>query len=108
MLRMLKPVTRREARIFLRVQNNGEKCSPQISLKPMDTELFYAGLRVVDNFIGIADSKNFKSVPRDWYILITDIVGSTKAIEAGRYKDVNLLGACSIVAVLNIASKIEV
>jgi hypothetical protein len=89
------------------VQNNGGKCSPQISLKPMDTELFYAGLPVVDKFIGIANSKNFKSVPHDWYILITDIVGSTKAIEAGRYKDVNLLGACSIVAVLNIASQIE-
>ncbi len=38
---------------------------------------------------------------------MTDIVGSTQAIESGQYKNVNLLGACSIIAVLNIAGKIE-
>ncbi|MDP8963418.1 MAG: DUF3095 domain-containing protein [Cyanobacteriota bacterium] len=74
----------------------------------MNTESFYENLPVVNNFIGITDTRNFKSVPRDWYILITDIVDSTQAIKTGRYKDVNLLGACSIVAVLNIAGKIEI
>jgi hypothetical protein len=74
----------------------------------MSTESFYADLPVLDDFIEITNSENFKSVPRDWYIIITDIVGSTKAIELGRYKDVNILGACSIVAVLNIAGKIEI
>ncbi len=29
-------------------------------------------------------------MPDDWYVAITDVKGSTKAIEAGRYKDVNL------------------
>ena len=47
-------------------------------------------------------------MPDDWYILVTDIRGSTQAVEAGRYKDVNLLGACSIVAVLNVAGKTEI
>jgi hypothetical protein len=74
----------------------------------MDTEFFYARLPVSRRFIELTNSRNFKSVPRDWYILISDIVGSTKAIEAGRYKDVNLLGACSIIAVLNIAGEIEI
>jgi len=73
----------------------------------MDTEFFYTDLRVLDNFLDIANSINFKSVPTDWYILITDIVGSTQAIEAGRYKEVNLIGACSIIAVLNIAGNLE-
>ncbi len=49
----------------------------------------------------------FVSVPDDWYVVITDIAGSTKAIEAGRYKDVNILGACSIIAVLNIAKNLQ-
>jgi len=73
----------------------------------MDTEFFYTDLPVLDNFLDIANSINFKSVPTDWYIIITDIVGSTQAIEAGRYKEVNLIGACSIIAVLNIAGKLE-
>lgn len=74
----------------------------------MSTEFFYANLPVLENFLDITDSRNFHSVPRDWYVIVTDIVNSTQAIESGRYKDVNLLGACSIIAVLNIASKIEI
>jgi hypothetical protein len=34
-------------------------------------------------------------VASDWYVVITDIVGSTKAIELGKYKAVNIIGACS-------------
>lgn len=74
----------------------------------MLTKSFYGDLPVLHNFIDITDSRNFQSVPDDWYVLITDIVGSTKAIEAGRYKDVNLLGASCISAVLNIAGEIEI
>ncbi len=74
----------------------------------MGTESFYASLPVLDNFLEITDAEKFHSIPIDWYIIITDIVGSTNAIESGRYKDVNLLGACSIIAVLNIAGKIEI
>ncbi|HEY9728295.1 MAG TPA: DUF3095 domain-containing protein [Chroococcales cyanobacterium] len=74
----------------------------------MHTESFYADLPIIHQFIDITDSRSFTAVPSDWYVIITDLVGSTKAIEAGRYKDVNLLGACSIVAVLNIADKREI
>ncbi len=74
----------------------------------MNYENFYSQLRLLDNFRDITEPENFVDVPDDWYIIVTDIRGSTKAIEAGRYKDVNLLGAASIVAVLNIADKIEI
>lgn len=74
----------------------------------MNTELFYMNLPIINNFIGITESRNFHSIPHDWYILITDIVGSTKAIKSGRYKEVNFLGASSIVAVLNIAGNLEI
>jgi len=40
--------------------------------------------------------------------VITDIVGSTQAIEEGKYKEVNLLGACSIVTVLNTVSQQDI
>ncbi|MEG3841239.1 DUF3095 domain-containing protein [Microcoleus sp. herbarium14] len=74
----------------------------------MNSETFYSELPLVDNFRDITEPENFVDVPDDWYILVTDIRGSTKAIEAGRYKEVNLLGACSIVAVLNAVGPIEI
>ena len=74
----------------------------------MTTDFFYANLPLLENFIDITDSRNFKSVPRDWYVVISDIIGSTQAIESGRYKEVNLLGACSIVAVLNIGGNLDI
>jgi hypothetical protein len=74
----------------------------------MNSENFYSQLPLLDNFIQITDLGNFFDVPDDWYIVVTDIRGSTKAIEAGKYKEVNLLGACSIVAVLNVAGETEI
>ena len=74
----------------------------------MDSENFYSQLPLLDNFLQITDIGNFFDVPDDWYIVVTDIRCSTQAIEAGKYKEVNLLGACSIVAVLNVAGKTEI
>ena len=74
----------------------------------MNSENFYSQLPLLDNFLQITDIGNFFDVPEDWYIVVTDIRGSTQAIEAGKYKEVNLLGACSIVAVLNVAGKTEI
>lgn len=74
----------------------------------MTTDLFYNELPYLDDFIEITDLSKFQPVPADWYVVITDVVHSTQAIEAGRYKDVNYLGACSIIAVLNVAKKLEI
>jgi len=74
----------------------------------MNSENFYSQLPLLDNFLKITEIGNFVDVPDDWYIVVTDIRGSTQAIEAGKYKEVNLLGACSIVAVLNVAGKTEI
>lgn len=74
----------------------------------MSTEQFYAQLPLLKDFIEITQPHNFVDLPYNWHVVITDIVGSTQAIEAGRYKDINLLGACSIVAVLNVAKAIEI
>lgn len=40
-------------------------------------------------------------LPDDWLVIVTDIVNSSQAIEQGKYKEVNTVGICSIVAVLN-------
>lgn len=73
----------------------------------MSVETFYGDLPSLENFLDITDFRNFVSFPQDWLIIVTDIAGSTKAIESGRYKDVNLIGAASIVAILNIAKNID-
>lgn len=74
----------------------------------MFTDKFYSRLPPLENFNEITNPQNFLSIPPDWYIVITDIIGSTKAIEAGRYKDVNILGVCSIIAVLNRAKQLDI
>lgn len=56
----------------------------------------FAGLDAVfDNF-------QLQRVPDDWVVYITDVVGSTKAIEAGRYKDVNMAGSLPTIAMANL------
>jgi hypothetical protein len=40
-------------------------------------------------------------------LVLTDVKGSTKAIEAGRYKEVNMIGVSCIIAVQNVLGKIE-
>jgi hypothetical protein len=53
-------------------------------------------------FTGVADLDNYTVAPDDWHVIIADVKGSTLAIEEGRYKEVNMIGAACINAVLNI------
>lgn len=74
----------------------------------MDTRSFYANLPVLDDFQAIARPGSYVPLPDDWHVLISDIEGSTVAIQAGRYKDVNLLGASTIMAVINAVKPLQV
>ncbi len=69
---------------------------------------FFARLAPFTSFADVVQAARFVEVPSDWIVVITDVRGSTKAIEQGRYKDVNALGVASIVAALNAAGKVEV
>ncbi|AFY72849.1 Protein of unknown function (DUF3095) [Synechococcus sp. PCC 7502] len=71
-------------------------------------ESFYSDLPYIHEFIDITELANFASMPSSWFIIITDIVNSTILIETGHYKNVNLVGACTIVAMLNIADPIDI
>lgn len=53
------------------------------------------------NFLDAFDHSRYTALPEDWLIVATDIKGSTKAIEQGRYKDVNTLGATCIISAIN-------
>lgn len=47
-------------------------------------------------------------VPEDWWIVIADVFGSTSAIEAGDYKQVNTVGVACIAAVTNVDRDVDV
>lgn len=43
------------------------------------------------------------NVPVDWHVVVADVEGSTDAIQAGRYKQVNMLGAAVIACARNLS-----
>lgn len=62
---------------------------------------FLAAIPAFSRFEGVADGDNYRPLPDTWTLATTDIVGSTQAIQAGRYKAVNMAGASMISALLN-------
>lgn len=72
-----------------------------------NSDQFYQNLDSFKNFHGITENIYYHEVPSDWKVVITDIKGSTKAIEEGRYKDVNTVGAASIVSAQNAMKGLE-
>ncbi|WP_419764683.1 MAG: DUF3095 domain-containing protein [Arcobacter sp.] len=68
----------------------------------MNTTLFYKELTEIKDFSQIMNDDNYSKIPEDWYVLVSDIKGSTKAIEEGMYKKVNFVAALAIIGVLNI------
>lgn len=45
--------------------------------------------------------RHYVRLPADWSVVVADIAGSTEGIAAGRYRDVNTIGAACIAVVLN-------
>jgi Protein of unknown function (DUF3095) len=62
---------------------------------------FYGGIRVFRRFDHLMDPLLYSPLPGDWTVGVADIVDSTKAIAAKRYKAVNMAGAAVIAAVTN-------
>lgn len=72
-----------------------------------ENESFYQEMKSFTDFKSFTNPEIYRKVPEDWTIIISDIKGSTKAIESGRYKDVNLIGAASITSIINLFPKFE-
>ena len=62
---------------------------------------FYAGLPVLTDFAAITRPESFAPLPADWHVATCDVRNSTIAVQAGRYKNVNTLGAATITAATN-------
>jgi hypothetical protein len=63
---------------------------------------FYRDLTPFHRFVDeVFEPRFYSPLPSDWLVLVADIVASTRAVESGRYAEVNYLGAACIVAVNN-------
>jgi hypothetical protein len=81
---------------------------PEASGPVSQREGFFRELPELSEFSHAAELQKYADAPLSWHVVITDVRGSTRAIEAGRYRDVNALGVSSIVAVQNALPDLEV
>ena len=66
------------------------------------SEIFrYEELPVFDAFEQVSDPKIYTPLPDAWQVGAADVVKSTDALKAGRYKSVNMAGAAIVGAVRN-------
>lgn len=72
-----------------------------------DQRRFYSALSPLASFHQAMQTCLHVPVPSDWWIVIADVVGSTRAIEAGQYKKVNTVGVACIAAVANVDRSVE-
>jgi hypothetical protein len=75
--------------------------------KRMSSERFYAELPVITDFGAVTRADSYAALPDDWHLALCDVRDSTAAVEAGRYKNVNTLGAAAITAALNAAGDLD-
>lgn len=61
----------------------------------------YADVPRFTRFSDVLDETRYVPVPDTWWIALCDVVMSTRAIEDGRYRSVNIAGAALITAVKN-------
>ncbi len=74
----------------------------------MSSERFYATLPVITDFEAITRAESYAQLPADWHIALCDVRDSTAAVAAGKYRNVNSIGAATITAVINAAGDIDV
>ena len=74
----------------------------------MASERFYAELPVITDFSAVTRAGSYAPLPGDWHVALCDVRNSTIAVQAGKYKNVNTLGAAAITAVLNAAGDLDI
>lgn len=65
---------------------------------------FFARLPALNSAQRTFDDDGWRPAPDDWALAVTDIVGSTQAIAAGRHKTVNFVAAMAIGAAHNLCA----
>lgn len=69
---------------------------------------FFSDIIGFTGFEDAVEPNYYQPAPQDWLVVVTDVQGSTKTIEAGRYKDVNMVGAACITAAVNACEGVSI
>jgi hypothetical protein len=69
---------------------------------------FFTDLPAADSFMGVLDAGRFHPAPADWVVVVADVRSSTRAVQQGRYKEVNLVGGAVVCAALNALAGLKV
>ncbi|MCF6234234.1 MAG: DUF3095 domain-containing protein [Rhodobacteraceae bacterium] len=72
-------------------------------MSAFDSHAFYEALTKQCAFRTLNDPDSYAPLPDNWMIGVSDVVGSTKAAAAGKYKVVNMVGTTVISAQINCA-----
>ena len=62
---------------------------------------FYQKQTAFFDFKELMNDEHYQTVPSSWWVILTDVKGSTVAVKEGKYRDVNMVGALGITAILN-------
>ena len=65
----------------------------------MSSDRFYADLPVITDFDAVTRTGSYTPLPDDWHLALCDVANSTIAVQEGKYKSVNTLGAAAIYGV---------
>ena len=63
---------------------------------------FFDTIPAFTEFKDVVQKDLYRTLPEDWLIGVADVVDSTGALQAGRYKAVNTVGASVISAIMNL------
>jgi hypothetical protein len=69
-----------------------------MTVSPFD---FYDTIPMLDRFETVGDTDRYVPLPAGWQVGVADVENSTKAIAAGQYKAVNMVGASVIAGMMN-------
>ena len=71
-------------------------------------DTFYAQLPTHRDFSAMTRASNYVPLPDEWWMGAADIAGSTALVAAGRYKQVNTIGAAVICAQVNAIAALDI
>ena len=74
----------------------------------MDSSGFYSELQVITEFEAVTRAESYAELPADWHVAFCDVRNSTAAVAAGKYRNVNSIGAAAITAVINAAKGVDI
>lgn len=77
------------------------KCFESFIMEKLTTSQFVQELPVLKTFHAALSDHNYRAVPDDWFVAVTDVVQSRVAIEAGNFKAVNMAGVAMITGIMN-------